>query len=230
MSEINGRLIGKVHNPRHFFFLLDVSGSMCGERIQALSDAMNGLIADLCEAGRQQYFEPILHVLAFGSDVRWLCGTDAVNGVAAEDIVMEDLTAGGTTNTAAAISAVLPAVNEARLGRPFILLFTDGCSNDSAAASAAIAQLTRSRRKSIRMAVGLKGCDPAELQAFATRGDMVFTLRDHRRLPAFMREAMKAVLDRVEQDDDLPILIAPGDSVTPPVRTTIHIDVSGDWE
>lgn len=230
MSEINSRLIEKVHNPRHFLFLLDVSNSMCGERIRALNDAMNNLIADLCEAGRQQCFEHILHVLAFGSDVRWLCGTDAVNGVTAEDLVWEDLVPGGTTNTAAAISAILPAVNEARLGRPFILLFTDGCSNDPAAASAAIAQLTRSRGQSIRMAVGLEGCDPVELQAFATRGDMVFTLHDHRRLPAFMREAIKAVLERVEQDDDLPIRIAPGDSVTPPVRTTIHIDVSGDWE
>ncbi len=72
---MNDRLGGKVARlPLHFFFVLDVSGSMArGGRIQALNNAIREVVPHLRdEALANPHAQLLVRVLAFATEVRWV--------------------------------------------------------------------------------------------------------------------------------------------------------------
>ena len=161
----------------HFFFLLDASESMRGAPIRALNAAMPAAISALKAKAARNDAIAMLHILSFNGAVSWLCGTTAEKGVSAENIVWTDIGAGGGTNTAAAIRAILPGLSLKCLGhhayRPIIVLATGGHSDDRAETQRAIQALNeRLNGKTINVAISVNGCNTGELNDFASEGFM----------------------------------------------------------
>ena len=119
-----------------------------------------------------------MHILSFGSEIRWLYGTTATHGVSASQIAWHDLPTVSGTNTSAALEAVLEGLSIQHLGHhsypPIIVLISDGRSDDPPGTLSAIRELESHPLTTIRVAVGPKGCNTEELEAFATMGTVCF--------------------------------------------------------
>ena len=157
----------------HFFFLLDNSGSMSGSAIQTLNAAMYDVLKEVSKAAVSLELTPIMHILSFNSSINWLLGTQPSRGIEAGNLTWRDIGASGGTNTAGAIRELIgsKALSRDHLGhrayRPIIILITDGQSNDRAETKKAINELV-ARQKSLRIAIGVQGYTPDELEAFAS--------------------------------------------------------------
>ncbi len=163
----------------HFFFLLDASGSMYGSAIQLLNEAMTRVLSDIQKVCNDNGVTPLVHALAFNSSTQWLCNTSATIGLDPRDIVWNNLSASGGTDTASAINELIAGLSPRHLGAPFyrpvIILLTDGYSNDIAATAAAIDRLITRCPKSLRIAVGVNDYDCRELEAFASPAIVILT-------------------------------------------------------
>jgi Ca-activated chloride channel family protein len=107
--------------PRDITVVLDVSGSMSGEKMEQARSAMNALLSSLSAADR-------FRLIAFSDQVRsysegWLPATAAAKNRASEWI--DRLHAEGGTNIAGALNeAFATSSPESRL--PFVIFITDG--------------------------------------------------------------------------------------------------------
>lgn len=160
-------------NTLHIFFLLDISGSMSGKRLQTLNEAMDNVLRVLAVEARKAGVKMMAHLLAFSSGVKWLCGSSAEKGVNIESVRWQDLDSESTTDTAAALQAILPGLSRSYLGEraftPVVILISDGFSDDRAATQEAIRQLTQCQ-KVFRIAVGVDGYNCDELNDFVSQG------------------------------------------------------------
>ena len=161
-------------------FLLDVSGSMMGERINCLNEAMEKALSELKERSIKTGENIYVRVIKFSTYVEWVIG-DEKNGVYIHDIhSWKKLKAGGTTNTADAINECTKALKLEHMTigdkKPVVILFTDGASLDSYATKLAIDKLKtvygeNFEKKIIRIAIGIDDYDKKELEYFASIGN-----------------------------------------------------------
>lgn len=107
--------------PRDITFVLDVSGSMAGAKLEQAKAAGRTLLASLAPTDR-------FRVIAFSTDVRefresWSAATHA--NIRAAQGYLADLTAGGSTNISGALETALrTSAGDERL--PLVLFLTDG--------------------------------------------------------------------------------------------------------
>ena len=145
MSEVMNRRNAVVEDEVHLFFILDNSGSMGGTPIQTLNEAMETVFPALVNVANSKEVTAFFHVLAYNTDIHWLCGSTAEQGVPMDQFHWHEISAGGRTNTAGAIRAILPGLSQRLLGhktfRPVIILITDGESDSFAETKAAIQEL-----------------------------------------------------------------------------------------
>src|SRR5262249_5928915 len=126
---------GVARRPLHFIVMADCSGSMKGEKMQALNYALRSMLPHLVDWERAQLQAHLLiRILAFASAPQWYVG---------EPIAVAELSARwqnleyvpmGRTNMGPAFCAVAEALAPDRLERralrPAILLVTDGPPTD----------------------------------------------------------------------------------------------------
>ena len=166
----------------NLIFLLDTSGSMMGERINQLNLAMNEALQLAEETSIAKEVKVNMRVVRFNDYAEWIYG-NAEQGL--QHIDWNDLTAGDSTNTAAAIDKSIEVMHRTILGtrnyKPVIILITDGLSNEPDETLRAIERLKKSLKSSkdpnadkiIRIALGVVGANQDELRAFASIGDIV---------------------------------------------------------
>jgi uncharacterized protein YegL len=218
----------------HLFFLLDSSGSMTGPRIAEVNAAMRTIGEAVDRRGGEEGFIPRFHVLTFNSGVWWLCGTSALEGITGAELAQrwQDLQTGGSTDTAAAIREILPGLTQSALGRhgirPLIVLVTDGMSNQPWDTLEAVRALSAALGgRTTRAAIGIGGYDPAELEAFASTGQVVlpdgagvpeerkliFDVKDIRHLAGLLAAVSKAPAcpPGWREEDAPPVVRLPGD-------------------
>ena len=176
MSETVNRRTAYVPDEVHLFFILDNSGSMLGTPIQTLNEAMETVFPALVNVANSKEVTAYFHVLAYNNNINWLCGSTAEQGVPMNDFHWHEIGAGGCTNTAGAIRAILPGLSQKYLGhktfRPVIILITDGNSDSFVETQAAIKELVQ-KQKTTRIAIGVQGYNPQELEEFASDGRVV---------------------------------------------------------
>ena len=176
MSETVNRREAVVEDEVHLFFVLDNSGSMGGTPIQTLNEAMETVFPTLVSVANSKEVTAFYHVLAYNTDIHWLCGSTAEQGVPMDQFHWHEIGAGGRTNTAGAIRAILPGLSQKYLGhktfRPVIILITDGNSDSFVETQAAIKELVQ-KQKTTRIAIGVQGYNPQELEEFASDGRVV---------------------------------------------------------
>jgi uncharacterized protein YegL len=126
---------GVARRPLHFIVMADCSGSMKGEKMQALNFALRSMLPHLIDWERDQLQAQLLiRVLSFASAPQWSV---------AEPVPVADLSRHwrnleyvpmGRTNMGPAFRAVAEALSPDRLERralrPAILLVTDGLPTD----------------------------------------------------------------------------------------------------
>ncbi len=126
---------GVARRPLHFIVMADCSGSMKGEKMQALNYALRSMLPHLIDWERDQLQAQLLiRILAFASVPQW---------VVPEPLPIAELSSRwrnleyvqmGRTNMGPAFRAVAEALSPERLERralrPAILLVTDGLPTD----------------------------------------------------------------------------------------------------
>jgi uncharacterized protein YegL len=171
------------YDTMNLIFLLDTSGSMAGQRINQLNTAMPIALDAAREAAMNKEVDLFVRIIQFGSQASWVMG-DETKGVAINDACQnwQNLTANGSTDTAAAIKLALEAMRTSYMGtrnyHPVVILITDGDSNDHNATRAAIDELRmalsggnpKKKDKVWRLAIGVEGYNEAELLDFAMHG------------------------------------------------------------
>ena len=170
---------GMVRERLNIYYLLDTSASMSGERIQQFNTCMQDIKPALEEAGIKNNVEIAIRVIEFGNNNKaaWSLGTSKYQFLNIDNFTWMNLHANGlSTPTSLAINEVERAIDPEALGtrtlRPVILLVTDGgCTDGSLAYTDACNKLkSKINGNTIRIAIGVKDANKAELEEFATNG------------------------------------------------------------
>src|ERR1700733_4222731 len=152
---------GVARRPLHFIIMADCSGSMAGERMQALNYAIADMLPQLAEWERDQMVAQVLvRVLSFATVATW----HVPDPVPVRELRWKPLQAveGGYTNMGPAFREVARAIGPTRLEsralRPAILLVTDGrptdIGNEFVAGLAALTSFPAGRA-SLRLAIAI---------------------------------------------------------------------------
>lgn len=154
---------GVARRPLHFIVMADCSGSMKGEKMQALNFALRSMLPHLIDWERDQLQAQLLiRILAFASAPQW---------TVADPVPVSDLSTHwrnleyvpmGRTNMGPAFRAVAEVLTPERLERralrPAILLVTDGLPTDPPGGfeqGLAALMETAAGRSALRLAVAI---------------------------------------------------------------------------
>jgi uncharacterized protein YegL len=152
---------GVARRPLHFIIMADCSGSMSGERMQALNYAIADMLPQLADWERDQLVAQVfVRVLAFATQPYWhVRDPVAVRGLQWKALHAVD---GGYTNMGSAFREVATAIGPDRLEhralRPAIILVTDGRPTDKGTDfESGLAALTSfpAGRSSLRLAIAI---------------------------------------------------------------------------
>ena len=154
---------GVARRPLHFIVMADCSGSMKGEKMQALNYALRAMLPHLIAWERDQLQAQLLvRVLAFATTPQWHVASPVPVTELSRDWRPLQYTYQGRTNMAPAFRAVAEVLKPDRLERralrPALLLITDGLPTDPPgefeAGLSALTSLTAGR-SSLRLAVAI---------------------------------------------------------------------------
>ena len=167
----------------NLIYVLDTSGAMSGEPINQLNAAMVKALKVAEEVGIEMELGVRVRVIKFSSSAQWIIGSKDA-GERPHDINWKPLKAEGNTNTAAAIDLAREVMHPQYLGtrnlKPVVILIASGCSSDPEATKQAVDRLKASLKSStglakdkiIRIALAVTGADRAELEYFASIGNI----------------------------------------------------------
>lgn len=128
VSDLPGGPIAS--RPLRFYWVLDISGSMAGEKIGQLNYAIREALPAMQEAAREQAHATVeVRVLTFGSGYNWV--TPAA--IPVEQFTWTDVSVRGITDMGAAMKAMAEEFKNSFPDRslpPVVVLVTDGQPTD----------------------------------------------------------------------------------------------------
>jgi uncharacterized protein YegL len=156
--------------PMHFFWLLDGSSSMAGQKIQSLNFAVGDAIPPIRKTAEGvPGLRLLVRALRFATDVEWIVREPTP----VADLQWRDIRADGDTATGRAINAVVDELDKIdarhRFYPPILVLVTDGRNTDGKLYNEALRRLTSHPvgQKAQRYAIAIGGdADIEELQTF----------------------------------------------------------------
>lgn len=120
----------KLRKPVHVVFCLDYSGSMYGDGIESLVDAMDYILSDKAKQSMIQFSsEDKIDVIAFGSNVRILGSTKGDKTSGLLDLIKSYDLDGATALYPAATKAISILKDESSSYNTSVILMTDGEGN-----------------------------------------------------------------------------------------------------
>lgn len=212
MSERPGSTLAA--RPLHFFILADCSGSMAADgKMQALNNAIRETLPHLVEvAGQNPHASLLVRAIAFSTGARWHLATPT----SVDQLVWEDLGAGGYTDLGAALdllaSEMTPATVEQRSLTPAVLLVSDGMPTDDYKPALGRFLDEPLGQRAARMAVGIgRDADLEVLERFVGSSDAggVLTANNPEQLARMIRWASTHA-SRVASN-----VVQPGNAVAP---------------
>ena len=154
MAEIPGGEISS--RPLRFFWVLDVSGSMAGEKIGKLNFAIREALPAMKDAADDNPEASVeIKVLTFASGCKWLTPSP----VRLEDFSWTDVAANGVTDLGAALNALADDLSVANMSErglpPVIVLVSDGMPTDNFEAGLAKFMAEPWAQRSVRVAIAI---------------------------------------------------------------------------
>jgi uncharacterized protein YegL len=121
---------GTARRTLRFIVLVDVSGSMSGDKIQAVNRALRECIPEMRKNNQDNPFaEMFVEVITFSTGAVWHVPRTSV-----EQFTWKDLGADGVTDLGAALDLVIEALDVQNMGKrnlpPVLLLLSDGGPTD----------------------------------------------------------------------------------------------------
>ena len=118
--------------PLHFFWIVDGSGSMYGEKIGTVNNAIQTCIPEMASAAENNpNAQLLIRTLSFSTGATWL----TTNPVPVEDYAWEDLDANGVTDLGKAFELLAAQLSippmPARELPPVLVLLSDGQPTDN---------------------------------------------------------------------------------------------------
>lgn len=156
-----GGITGEVNRRSlHFFWIVDDSGSMSGENIQAVNYAIKNVLPEIRKIEDQQRINIFMRAIKFGDKATWHVGPDPVS---IKQFVWRDMGGdSGLTSTAQAVDLFSQELTLEKLGRrnvpPVAILLSDGyCTDSNESYEQAIAALDKLPwgKKAVRISIGI---------------------------------------------------------------------------
>ena len=161
--------------PLHFFWVVDCSGSMWGEKIGTVNNAIQEVIPEMVDAAENNPNAQLLvRTLKFSTGATWV----TADPVKVENFAWEDLEAGGVTDLGKAFELLaaqltIPPMSDRALP-PVIVLLSDGQPTDDYKKS--LDKLLRLPwgKKAVRIAISIgRDADNDILQEFTGNRELV---------------------------------------------------------
>ena len=187
----------RVEIPRKtmvLFFLVDTSGSMSGDKIGSLNDAIRETVPDLKDLSCCNSDAVIkIAVLQFDTNVRWL----TPQPVDSEQFVWSDLNAEGLTSLGAAIEELNVKLSKSAFMHeatgsyaPVIILLSDGEPTDNFEAAMQKIKSNAWFKHSIKVAIAIgNGADKNILAQFTGNSEAVIEVHNKAALKSIIRFA-----------------------------------------
>jgi uncharacterized protein YegL len=165
------------------FFLVDTSGSMVGDKIGSLNDAIRETVPDLKSLSSTNADAAIkIAVLQFDTDVSWLFPEP----IDSENFVWNDLTVGGLTSLGAALDELNSKLSKEKFLQeaagsyaPVIILLSDGCPTDIYKSSLENIKKNNWFKHSIKIAIAIgNDADKSVLSEFTGNSEAVLEVHN----------------------------------------------------
>lgn len=208
--------------PLHFFWLVDCSGSMYGEKIGTVNHAIQATIPDMADAARDNpNAQLMIRTLKFSTGASWV----TAQPVNIEDFAWNDLEAGGVTDLGKAFDLLgaqltIPPMTDRALP-PVIVLLSDGQPTDDY--KPALDRLLHLPwgKKAVRIAISIgQDADDEVLREFTGNSELVLQANNPQALVKMIKWAstaaslVSAPASRSSQTQDLSLLAGEGDAKT----------------
>ena len=161
--------------PLHFFWVVDCSGSMDGEKIGTVNHAVSSTIPEMKEAANDNPNAQLLvRTLKFSSGASWV----TTNPVKIEDFAWDDLEASGVTDLGKAFDLLaaqltIPPMPERALP-PVLVLLSDGQPTDDYKHGLNKLMSLPWGKKSVRIAIAIgQDADTGVLSEFTGNKELV---------------------------------------------------------
>jgi len=180
--------------PLHFFWIVDCSGSMYGDKIGTVNNAIQSTIPEMAVAAENNpNAQLFVRTLKFETDAKW-----ATEGaIPIEDFAWDDLSANGGTSMGAAFDLLaselsIPPMSERALP-PVLVLLSDGMPTDDYQSS--LNKLSRLPwgKKSVRIAISIgQDADNSILAEFTGSPELVLQANNPQALVKMIKWASTA--------------------------------------
>jgi uncharacterized protein YegL len=181
----------------HFIWLADSSGSMMGEKIQSLNQAVEDALPEVRDADKSNTrAELLFRVLAFSSGARWQVAAPT----SAQDFRWQSLSAGGVTDLGAALKLLQQELTADKMGKrnlpPVLVLLSDGAPTDDweGALEAFNKDGWGKKGRTTRIAIAIgQDADKEVLAKFTGNSELVFEAKNAHQLANLIRWASVTV-------------------------------------
>lgn len=196
MSEVIARPGGKLASrPLHFFWVVDCSGSMYGEKIGVVNNAIQSVLPDMIdEAADNPNAQLMIRTLKFSTGASWV----TENPVKVEEYVWKDLEAAGVTDLGKAFDLLSAQLSVEQMGEralpPVIVLLSDGQPTDDYKKSLEKFQKLPWAKKAVKIAISIgQDADDEVLLEFAGNRELVLQANNAKMLAKMIKWASTAV-------------------------------------
>ncbi|GHS91667.1 hypothetical protein AGMMS49957_18500 [Synergistales bacterium] len=161
--------------PLHFFWIVDCSGSMFGEKIGSVNHAIQSTIPEMKDAARNNpNAQLLIRTLKFSTGASWVTATP----VKMDDFAWDDLSAEGVTDLGKAFELLaaqltIPPMTDRALP-PVLVLLSDGQPTDNYAQFLNKLLQLPWGKKAVRIAIAIgQDADKSVLQEFTGNKELV---------------------------------------------------------
>ena len=196
MAEVIARPGGELASrPLHFFWVVDCSGSMWGEKIGVVNNAIQSVLPEMVdEASENPNAQLMIRTLKFSTGASWV----TENPVKVEEYAWEDLEAAGVTDLGKAFDLLAGQLDVKQMGDralpPVIVLLSDGQPTDDYKKSLDKFKKLPWAKKAVKIAISIgQDADDDVLLEFTGNRELVLQANNAKMLAKMIKWASTAV-------------------------------------
>lgn len=191
MKRPGGELASR---PLHFFWIVDCSGSMYGEKIGTVNHAIQSIIPEMVDAASNNpNAQLMIRTLRFATGASWVTSSP----IPVEDFAWDDLEAGGVTDLGQAFELLsaqltIPPMSDRALP-PVLVLLSDGQPTDNYKQSLDKLLHLPWGKKAVRIAISIgQDADDTVLTEFTGNRELVLQANNAAMLTKMIKWASTA--------------------------------------